>query len=274
MNKSKILFRSLYSIVITLIVFILGSELFSDGVVGFPQYVVYICPLFLLWCFNIFNTIMYVLYCIKHKDEKVGFVNKDTSKIRKAIRIAILILVALSMISVFVSLSNKNKTEIFNGKIAFVKENLVFDSCTDVDENPIAVSSKFSLDSQFAYLWYYSSEGIYTVTDNNSNETLCRARIEYAKQLPLLCKNEVFDKLYKDSITSNSRQDKQNIEKDEITHDGFKISYVFSKEDNVIHLFVSNSKSCVCIFENWEDDLVIDIEKRIIEWENVLNNIE
>lgn len=271
MNKGKIIFRIAYSLVVSFVVCFLLYEFYSNGSVGFPQYIVCMTPMCLIWCLNWFNTIMYVKYCIKHSDEKVGFVNKDTSKVRKVVRIIILSLVAVAMLSILITLFNKNNTETYKKEIAFINDRMTFDSCTDVNENIIQPTVTFTLEEQFDYLWYYSSKSRYVVTDKSSEKMFCEAKIEYVKRLPKICSNIVFDELYKNAIESHSYIEKQNAMEGEVIYNELKINYVFFPEDNLVFLFASDNKLGIYVFEKWNDNISIDIEQRVNEWKQLID---
>lgn len=269
MNKGKIVLRVLYSLVVSIAVCILLYEFHSNGAVDFPKYVVCMTPMCLLLVFNWFNTIMYAKYCIDHSDEKVGFINKDTSKFRKVIRSIFLSLAAVAMLSIFITLCNVNKTETYKEKTGFISDRMTFDSCTDVNGNIIQPTVALTLEEQFDYLWYYSSKGRYVVVDENSKEVLCEAKIEYVERLPKFCTDIVFDEMYKNAIERHSYREKENAVEGEKTHNKFEINYVFFPEDNMIFLFAANHKTCFYVFEKWDDNVSIDIEQRILEWANI-----
>lgn len=267
--KAKIIIRIIYSFIFVSFISLLISGFATADVVDGTRYYVSTLPaLILLILYNIFNTIMYILYVMKHKnDDKISFFNKDKSKLKTTLSSSLLALFAMFSAIQIPAYSNIYDTEIFNNKLAFISENFTLQN--EEDNTDFDVKISLNLEEQFSFLNYYSTKGNFKITNEKNNFQLSDGEFEFVEDIPRYCKGYIEDacienvRLYADDDTIKI------IEKN-----GLKIVYAYYVNDynekTCLDMCINNGKQTLLIRERFNSDVNEKVEHSINKWAKLL----
>lgn len=270
--KAKIIIRIIYSFIFVSFISLLISGFASDDVVDGTRYYVSTLPaLILLILYNIFNTIMYILYVMKHKnDDKISFFNKDKSKLKTMLSSSLLALFAMFSAIQIPAYSNIYDTEFFNNKLAFISENFTLQNeeyYTDFD-----VKISLNLEEQFSFLNYYSTKGNFKITNEKNNFQLSDGEFEFVEDIPRYCKGYIEDACVK-NVRLYADDDTIKI----IENNGIKIVYAYYVNDynekTCLDMCINNGKQTLLIRERFNSDVNEKVEHSINKWVKLLANI-
>ncbi len=282
MGKMKIALRTIWNIVVCIFIYLLFVvTMDATDIVLTAMFSTFLFPAtILLLIYHIYTSVMYYVYCYKHRDDKICFTNKDKSKLKTIISTVILITVAVLFMLYAMSLVTSFGVPVTNDKIE-EKLGFIDSEISDysfVENLDVQTEKVMTTEHHYMFMSMYAAEGNLIVNETTTKEHVAKINFEYSEKLPWYISTFIYKDVVDRLDTSWSfRTDgvDYSTTHNETEIDGVKVvyRYIQCSEANFIDICMKKGNKILYIEENWEQFVDIDAESRIDEWIETFKNI-
>ncbi len=282
MNVVKIVLRTIWNLVVCGFIYLLFVvTMDASDIVLTAMFSTFLFPAtILLLIYHVYTSVMYYVYCHKHRDDKICFTNKDKSKLKTIISTISLIMVAVLFMLYTMSLMTSFGVPVTNDKIE-EKIGFIDSGISDysfVENLEIQTEKNLTTEHHYTFMSMYAAEGNLTVNESITKEQVAGFDFEYLENLPWYISTFIYyDKVDGLDTRWSFRADAVDYSTthNEIEIDGVKVvyRYIQCSEANFIDICMKKGNKILYIEENWEQCVDIDAESRIDEWIETFKNI-
>lgn len=282
MNVVKIVLRTIWNLVVCGFIYLFFVvTLDASDIVLAAMFSTFLFPAtILLLIYHVYTSVMYYVYCHKHRDDKICFTNRDKSKLKTIISTVSLIMVAVLFMLYTMSLMTSFGVPVTNDKIE-EKIGFIDSGISDysfVENLEIQTEKNLTTEHHYTFMSMYAAEGNLTVNESITKEQVAEFDFEYLENLPWYISTFIYyDKVDGLDTSWSFRADAVDYSTthNEIEIDGVKVvyRYIQCSEANFIDICMKKGNKILYIEENWEQCVDIDAETRINEWIEVFKNI-
>lgn len=273
MGKGKIVLRTIWNVVfLAFLLFMFAAWFEMFYVYDKALFQTFLLPATaLMLIYHIYTSVLYYVYCFKHRNDVVHFKNKDKSTVKVVISTILIagaiIYFLMYTMSVVVVLPN---SETRDPKLDNVVNNEIFEY-SFVDNEDIITEIKLTDTMQYSFLSMYAVKSKIEIKNLATEEEISTIRFEYAQNLPwyvdMSIEQEMIDdvsteiSIHKDGVNYDSIHLEKEI-------DGLKVIYCYleAPENSLIDIYITDGNKFFLLSENWDSCVEMNIEERIDEW--------
>ena len=283
MNVVKIVLRTIWNLVVCGFIYLLFVvTMDASDIVLTAMFSTFLFPAtILLLIYHIYTSVMYYVYCHKHRDDKICFTNKDKSKLKTIISTVILIMVVVLFMLYAMSLMTSFGVPVTNDKIE-EKVGFINSGISDysfIENLEIQTEKNLTTEHHYTFMSMYAAEGNLKVDESITKEQVAGFDFEYLENLPwyisIFVYNDKVDGL--DTKWSFHADDANySTTHNETEIDGVKVvyRYIQCSEANFIDICMKKGNKILYIEENWEPYIEIEPETRINEWVEIFEDLK
>lgn len=282
MGKGKIVLRTIWNLIfLGFILLLLMTAMEATDFVLTAIFSTFLFPAsILLLIYHIYTSVMYYVYCYKHRNDEVRFTNKDKSKSKTILSTILLMGVAIFFMMYAMSFVVSFATPVADSTIAEEKLEFIESEMSDyslVENLELPTEKVMTTEYDYTFMSMYAVEGNLSVNEVTTQEQIAEINFKYSEKLPWYVSsfiyNDVVDRLdtswsfYADGANYTTTHNETEIDGVQVVY-----RYIQCSEANFINMCVKKDNRILYIAENWEQCVDIDAETRINEWIEVFNN--